>query len=255
MIRSKFFYFVLVFLFPFSSYACSCVRQNVAYTFQQAEFVAKAKIVKISPDTSNLDYHEAVIEIISLYKGTHLTNIKILSSLNTSCGFMPKENTTWIIFAHRWQGVLSFGYCSGSIDLDRTFDPVRYPNANSNYRNTIKLKQGVVSFLAKHKIPDPNPAMLYASNARISSLKGYQNKNSFAVFQVEVNSDLSIARVKQLKKFKNNKLNKLVYNSMRTDLKFQSMRGQPLSKPARVILFCFFYDDGYNESFLSFLDL
>jgi hypothetical protein len=254
MIRSKIFYFILVFLFPVVSYACSCALEDVVYKFQQSEFVAKAKIVKITPDTSNSDYHDADIEIISLYKGKHLTKIKIHSFLNSSCGFLPKESTTWIIFSQRWQGMLSFGYCSGSIDLDTTFDPVMYPNANSNYRNTIKLKDGVISFLAKHKITDPNPSMLQATNAGIDSLKGYKNKNSFAVFQVDVNSDFSIATIKQLKKFQNKKLNKLVYNSMKTDLRLHSRRAEPLTKPTRIILFCYFYNDSY-ESFLSFFDI
>jgi len=256
MIRYKLFYFVLIFLFPVFSYACSCAIEGVVNKFQQSEFVAKAKIVKIMPDTTNSDYHDAVIKIISLYKGEHLAKIKIMSSLNSSCSFLPEENSTWIIFAQRWQEMLSFGFCSGSINLDRTFDSIMYPNANRNYGNTIKLEEGVISFLCKNKIPNPNPSMLHASNTKISLLKGYKNKNSFAVFQVDVNSDFSIAAIKQLKKFQNRKLNKLVQDSMRTDLKFSNRRAQPLTKPTRVILFCYFYKyDDPDQSFLSFIDI
>ena len=255
MIKFKF-YFVFALLFPVASYACSCAHYGVVHNFQQSEFVAKAKIIKITPDPKNSDYHDAVIKIISLYKGEHLDKIKIMSSLNSSCGFLPEESSTWIIFAGRLQGMLSFGFCSGGIDIGRTFDSAEYPNANRNYGNTIKLKEGVISFLCQNKIPNPNPFELHAFNTKISLLKGYKNKNSFAVFQVDVNSDFSIADIKQLKKFENGKLNKLVNDSMKTELTFVGKRGQPFAKPTKVILFCFFYqNEGSNQSFLSFIDV
>lgn len=251
---TRFFYFL--FLFPAYSYACSCVNLGTVYDFQQSEFVAKAKIMKVTPDRTNSEYHDAVIKIISLYKGEHIKTIKIHSSLNSSCSFLPTENSTWIIFAQRWQGILSFGYCSGSIHLDRTFDSIEYPNAAKNYGNTIKLRESVISFLSKNKLSNPNPSLLHAYNSKISSLKGYKNKNSFAVFQVDVNPDLSIATVNQLKKFQNRKLNKLANSSMKTDLKFANTSRKPLTKTTSVIVFCFFYqDDGINESFLSFFDV
>ncbi len=254
--KSKFFYFLLVCLFPAASYACSCAYEGVVKNFQESEFVAKAKIIKITPDPKNSEYHDAVIEIISLYKGQHLSKIKIMSSLNSSCGFLPIENSIWIIFAQRWQGMLSFGFCSGSINIDRTFDPIQYPNAAKNYGNMIKLKEGAISFLSKNSIFNPNPSLLRAYNTEIGSFKGYKNKSSFAVFQVDVNSDCSIAAIKQLKKFQNRKLNKLVFNSMKTKLTFTGKQGKSLAKPARMILFCFFYQqNGSDQSFLSFFDM
>jgi hypothetical protein len=253
MFKSKFFYFLLVFLFPAASYGCSCSFQGVVNNFQESEFVAKAKIIKITPDLTNSDYHDAVIEIISLYKGEHIRKIKIMSSLNSSCNFLPVENTTWIIFAQRWQGMLSFGFCSGSMNMDRTFDAVQYPNAEKNYGNTIKLREDVITFLSKNSILNPNPSMLYAYNPELVSFKGYKNKNTFTVFQVDVNSDFSIGAIEQLKKLKNKKLNKLVFNSMKTKLTFG---GKPLAKPARIILFCFFYEqNGSEQSFFSFIDV
>lgn len=254
--KSKLFYFLLVYLFPTASYACMCAYEGVVKNFQESEFIAKAKIIKITPDSTNSEYHDAVIEIISLYKGVNLNKIKIMSSLNSSCGFLPVENSTWIIFAQRWQGILSFGFCSGSINVDRIFDSVQYPNAAKNYGNTIKLKEDAISFLSENSIFNPNPSLLRAYNTEIRSFKGYKNKNSFAVFQVDVNSDFSVAAIKQLKKFQNRKLNKLVFNSMKTKLMFTPRKGKQLAKPARVIIFCFFYQqNGSNQSCLSFFDV
>ena len=233
-----------------------CGNVGVVRDYQQSEFVAKAKIIKTTPDPENAEYHDAVIQIISLYKGEHLDKIKILSSLNSSCGFLPQENSTWIIFAQRWKGMLSFRFCSGSINLSRTFDEVQYHNAAENYGKTIKLRENVITFLSEHSIFNPNPSMLWAYNMDIESFKGYKNKNSFAVFQVDVNADLSIVAIEQLRKFQNRKLNKLVFTSMKKNLKFTNKGGKPLLKPTRFILFCFFYQGGgAYQSFSSFIDV
>lgn len=256
MIKFKLFYFLLIMLFPVASYACSCGNVGVVDDFQQSGFVAKAKIIRITPDPASRDHHDAVIEIITLYKGEHLSKIKIESSLNSSCRFLPLENSTWIIFARGLQGMLSFGFCSGSLNISPTIDAVQYPDAAERSESWIKRTEGVLSFLSEHRIFNPNPSRLFALNTEIKSLKGYTNKNSFAVFQVDVNSDFSIAAIKQLKKFQNGKLNKLVFNSMNTDLTFILLGRMPLAKPARAILFCFFYpEDGSRQSCLSFINL
>ena len=256
MIKFKRLCCLIMFLFPGGLFACSCDNEGVINNFQRSEFVAKAKIIKITPDSTNSEYHDAVIEIINLYKGEQLSRIKIMSSLNTSCGFLPDENSTWIIFASTWQGVLSFGFCSGSMQIDDTFDSVEYPNAAKNWGNTVKLREGAITFLSNHKIFNPNPSSIRAYNSEIGSFKGYKNKNSFAVFQVDVNSDFSIAAIKQLKKFQNGKLNRLVFNSMKTKLTLAGKRGRPLGKPARLILFCYYYEqNGAHQSFLSFFDV
>ncbi len=248
MINSKRFLFFLLLLFPVAASACSCGNLGIVDDFQQSKFVAKARIIRITPDPVNSDYHDAVIEIMSLYKGEHLSKIKIASSLNSSCRFLPVENSTWIIFARGGQGMLSFGFCSGSLEIGE-------PLAD-NYGNLIKRTEGVLSFLSEHSIFNPNPSRLYPFNTEIKSFKGYKNRNSFAVFQMDVNPDFSIATIKQLKKFQNAKLNKLVLNSMKRDLTFILLGRKPLVKPARVILFCFFYpEDGSRQSYLGFLNL
>jgi len=256
MIKFKRLFCLIISLLPGGLFACSCANEGVVNNFQQSEFVAKAKIIKITPDSANSEYHDAVIEIINLYKGEQLSKIKIMSSLNTSCGFLPDENSTWIIFASTWQGVLSFGFCSGSMHVDEFFDPVKYPNAGKNWRNTVKLREGAIAFLSNHKIFNPNPSLIRAYNSEIGTFKGYKNENSFTVFQVDVNSDFSIAAIKQLKKFQNGKLNRLVFNSMNTKLTLAGKRGRPLDKPARLILFCYYYEqNGAHQSFLSFFDI
>jgi hypothetical protein len=237
--------------------ACFCVSPLITDNFQRSQFVAQVKILKVTPDSNNTDYHDAQIEVLTLYKGERLKKIKILSKLNSSCAFLPSANSTWIVFASVWQGILNFDYCSGSYKLDVDFNG-QYPNATKNLSKSTMLKLQVLEYLSHHRIWDPNPSGLYAINAGLKTIKGFKNKDSFAVFQVDVNTDLSVNGVSILKKFQNNELTKIVFNNFKTDLKFVNPPHHTIPNPTRVIVFCYFYenqDPKTRESMVSLFDI
>lgn len=91
MIKFSFLFYILIFLLPSGLFACSCASELVVNNFQKSQFVAKAKLIKITPDPANEDYHDAEIQIIELYKGEHLAKIKIASLRNTSCSSCPRK--------------------------------------------------------------------------------------------------------------------------------------------------------------------
>ncbi|MCD0490043.1 hypothetical protein LPB86_17515 [Pedobacter sp. MC2016-14] len=224
--------------------------------FQQAEFVAKVKILKVSQDTINTDYHNAEIQMVTLYKGKPRTDIKILSVLNSSCAFLPEVNSTWIVFASVWQGFLSFNFCSGSFQLDRAFDPIKYPNAKNNYRKSILLKEQVLAYLSHQNILNPNPAGLFLFNKDLATIKGYTDKELFAVFKVELNVDLSISKIEILKKFQNRALTEAVFNSIKNGLKIVKPSRNSITRPTNVIAFCYFYEGKDKDiSFVSLNDV
>jgi hypothetical protein len=244
----KRFHLLLLLFLPATTYACECTIASAVTKFQLSEFVAKAEIVQITPDPLNSDYHDATIKIITSYKGEHLSKIKIRSKLNSSCSFLPSENSTWIIFAGMGDGILSFGACSGSLDIGRTFDPIQYPNLARDYSKDINLQESVISFLSENKIFNPNPSLLWVSYKDFGYLRRYRNNNSFSVFQIDVNTDLTIAAVKQLKRFRNRKLNRLVYDNLKETLKFSSSHFiEPPLRPSKVILFFFFTQEDYSD--------
>jgi hypothetical protein len=222
------------------AYACSCITGPLTYYFQRSQFVAKAKILKVTPDPSNAEYHDAEIDLITLYKGEHLTKIKIRSVIRTSCYFLPKENTTWLIFASMMDDRLSFDLCSGSLQTDITFKPPYDTRGPENYRKSIELKQEVLEYLRDHHI-DPKPPDLAVSNSTLESIRGYKNKTNFAVFQIDINPDFSIAGIKVLKKFQNGALNRAVIKKMKADMTF-SMGERKLTKPVQFTIFCHFYE-------------
>ncbi|TCD01268.1 hypothetical protein [Pedobacter psychroterrae] len=233
------------------AYACSCASIRVEDNFQHSQFVAKAKILKITPDPKNKSYHDAEIELITLYKGEHLKKLKILSTLNSSCRFLPSVNSTWLIFASEWQGVLSFGFCSGSLNLSETFDPIKYTKAERNYRRGIALKQQVLEYLSKKKLFDPNPLHLTAFNENLEMIEGYKNKDGFAVFQVDLTTDLSIASIKILKKFQNHALTKAVFDSMKKDLTISKPENKTTANPTRMLIFCYCHQFDSGEGSVS----
>jgi hypothetical protein len=236
-------------------FACVCSPRSLTDTYQTAHLVAKIKILKLTQDSTHKEYHTAAIEMINLYKGEPVTKIRISSALNSSCAFLPSINSTWIIFASIWQGELSFGMCSGSLQLNRTFDAVLYPNATKNYLRSVNLKQKVIEYLSGKNIQNPNPASLYGLNEGLKTIKGYKNLNEFAVFQVDVNSDMSVAKIKILTRFKNTKLTKAVFNSMKSDLKFVKSDHRKVIGPNRIIIFCYFHESQDDEhGFVSLIN-
>lgn len=228
-------------------FACICSPESLTEIYQKSHVVAKVKILKLTPDAIDQRYHHAAIEMVTLYKGEPLTKIYIESELNTSCAFLPSINSTWIIFASVWQGKISFGMCSGSIQLDTTFDTVLYPNATENHDSSVKMTQQILQYLSDHDIQKPNPIGLFSFNEGLNTIKGYNNDNKFAVFQVDVNADLSVNKIKTLTKFQNNKLTKAVLYSMKSDLKFVKANPRVVSNPNKIIIFCYFHKNQNDE--------
>lgn len=244
-------------LLSLQAVACSCSHSLLTTKFERAKFVAKIKLLDIRPDLNDEEYHDADIQILELYKGSRLSKIKILSSLNSSCAFMPKVNSTWIVFAQEWQGKLSFHYCSGSIDLTRRFSDPEYPEADRNFKKEVKMKVQVLTFLSKQRIKKLNTEGLNVSPQGLELIKGYKNNNRFAVFQVDVNSNLSITKVSSLKKFQNRNLQKAVLSSVEhalVDAEGADRLNQDTPRPLILVLY-FYNDEKSAKSFVSMMSL
>ncbi|GGC75384.1 hypothetical protein GCM10011387_31360 [Pedobacter quisquiliarum] len=244
-------------LFSVPALACDCSFSTITRNFENARFVAKVRLLDIRPDATNEEYHDADIQILDVYKGPRLSTIKIHSNLNSSCAFLPKVNSTWIVFADEFQGKLSFHYCSGSVDLTRRITDPEYPNADRNFKKEMKMKAQVLNFFYKQRIVKLNAEGLNVSPQGLELIKGYRNNNRFAVFQVDVNNNLSITKVSSLKKFQNRNLQKAVLRSLE-----QAAVGVDVADrlnqntPTPVILVLYFYDDGKSDkSFVSMSSL
>lgn len=254
MKRFSFLLLLVILMISSEAFACSCINFPLTYNFQRSQFVAKAKIIKVTQDPSNAEYHDAEIELITVYKGERLTKIKILSMMKTSCSFLPATNTTWLIFASMQDGKLSFGNCSGSLQTDRTFIPPYVTRGPKNYSKSIELKEEILEYLRDRNL-NPNPPGLTVSNSALESIRGYKSRSTFAVFQIDINADLSIAGVKVLKKFQNGALNRAVIRAIKTNTIFSAGEHKP-TKPAQITIFCHFYEGTpASKSSVSILDV
>jgi len=254
---------LLIILFYFySNYAFSCVcgSSTLIERFQKSEFVAKVKILKITNIENDFDYQNAEIEVINLYKGEKLQTIKILYAINSSCSLYVPENSIWLVFADTYNGKLSFGYCSGSKQIDRNFNSNEYPNAQENYNQSIQRKLSVLNILKENKITDFNENDLWIIHSKKceSDFKGFEvnDNNNIALYEIKVNSNLKIKKVRALKEFDNADLSKEILKCLSKNIIIDNKKIKKIPKKTTIYVAYYFYKKGSQyESFISENDL
>jgi len=191
--------------------ACTCMIQKVIDRYAKSDFVATVNVLNIDSEKDD-NYLNLQVEILELYKGKITDSLKIPKSRGM-CGIYTPENTKWLIFASKDKnGNLTFGYCSGVKQLDKKYDSKKlekYPNAEINYKNSLKRKIELLQFLKKDNIEPQNEFELHTSFSleSIKKFKGYEvNNEKFAIYELTIDKDLSVLDVKELKTFDNEKL-------------------------------------------------
>ncbi len=247
-----------VFISSSSLWSCSCGRLDLLDNVARSTFVARAKIISTRPTDGKEDYHDVELEIIKLYKGEAKAEVKINSFLRSSCAFLPKAGTEWLIFAQYWNDQLAFGYCSGSEQIDRTFSD-RYPRALLNHTRSVNLKLQVLDALLASNLTaeDEYGLAVGPGSQALEVLKGYQNTGShFAIFEFMVAPDMRVKSVRPLIPFTDRKLQRKVSRLMRKVKIAYKHRVARIPAAARVTVALFYYDgeDG-SPSFISHFDL
>ena len=255
----KSFILIVSFFISSTSFACECIKDILVHNFQKSAFVAKVKILKVSKPTADGEYQDATIEVLELYKGKKITTIKIQSSLNTDCNLIVDENTNWLVFAQiNRSGILQFDLCSGSMQLDRKMNSIDYPNAQANYIKEINQKIAVLQYFKLKHISDLNKYDLHLKyNDRLHDLfKGYEGESQKnAVYQLTVEKDLSISKVKALKEFDNQKLSKALLAYLKEKAKVNTRNISAIKKRTQLILVYYFYPaEKEYQSFISEFD-
>jgi len=255
----KSFILVASFFICSTSFACECIKDILVHNFQKSAFVAKIKILKVSAPTADGEYQDANIEVLELYKGKKIRTIKIQASLNTDCNLMVGENTNWLVFAQtNRSGILQFDLCSGSMQLDRKMNSIDYPNAQTNYIKEINNKIAVLQFFKLKHITDLNEYDLHLKyNERLHDLfKGYEGESQKnAVYQLTVEKDLSISKIKALKEFDNQKLSKALLAYLKEKAKLNTRNISAIKKRTKLIVVYYFYPaEKEYQSFISEFD-
>lgn len=190
--------FFLFILYSGNLMACSCVTPSFMSLYYQSDFIAKAKILKVTPAGNNSEFNEITIQIIELYKGEMITSIKAVSYLKDGYGIVLTENSTWLLFANiNAQGTLRFDYCSGSEQIDKEFDLVHYPKLKQRFEKWLDRTIDLLHFLKKEKLAQTNEFSLgikYALPDK-ENLEGYVvSKQTFAIYELTVLKDMNVKK-------------------------------------------------------------
>ena len=220
-------------------------RSLIANT-AKSDFIATAKVLKVSEDTVNMRYLNIEIEILELFKGPKIQTLKLYNNSPSSCGLFTPEYTSWLIFASKnKQGVLSFGYCSGSEQLDKKFNPKIYTpeeqvKAKAHHDEALDFKLEVLRYL---RINNINPVNKYNLNTFFISdclkeLKEFVvNNEPFAFYELTVEKDLKVSQIRSIKAFDNEELNLKLRHCIREGITmWKSATEKSIPEPTNVIL-------------------
>ena len=229
-------------------FACSCSPLNLNERISTSDFIAKAKIKKIWIDNKDKNSHNIEIEILDLYKGISIKKLKIYSSQMTSCSFFTPQNTTWLIFANKDKdGILKFGYCSGSLNIEKNL-------------NSVQRKINVLKYLKAEKINlnSRNDIAFVINSDFLKKFNGLtEPKNNFALYEVHINKDLSIKSVNPIKEFQSSQINSEIIDILKSKSKvYAKNRELTILEEEKIIIPLFYYPKENNEkSFISPYDL
>ena len=256
----KVFILIASFFITSSSFACDCVEDILVHRVQNSDFIAKIKVLKVSEPTEDGEYQDAEIEVLELYKGNKITTIKIYSQLSTDCNLIVPENTTWLVFAQiNRSGFLQFGLCSGSMQLDRKMNSRDYPNAETNWIKSINQKISVLQYFKSKHIEHPNEYNLQLKSiVPLGDLfKGYEGENiKNAVYQLTIEKNLFISKIKAIKEFDNQKLSNALLQYLKENKKVDTRKFSGIKKRTQLIVVYYFYPaEGDYRSFISEFDL
>ena len=178
--------------------------------------------------------------------------------LNSSCAFYPDKNSTWLIFANTFKDVLSFGFCSGSIQIDKNFDETKYPGLTANYRSGVDLKISALNWIKDNKIDIQNKYQIETIQSKlVDELKGYKGENKdFAIIEYSLEKDFTLKNVKLIKKFNNSRLSNLLKKVSANDFKAYHKTLKYLPQPTKLFVIYYFYpEEGSSKSFISIWDV
>ena len=248
---------VSIILVLLSQYAlcCECVTIPFNLLYQKTDFIAKAKIIYVDTSEQNNQYRDIEIEILSLYKGQPTTALKINNHLNNDCGIYTPKNSIWLIFAsYDINGILHFGICSGSIQIDKYKDLADSSFSKKYHERYLNRRLEVLEFLKNKEFNfvDKYDLMVNFDFPFLQDLKGFDVKSQiFAVYELTIRKDLSVKEVKPIMEFDNADLSNKMFDQLKT-ASIRTRWVKEIPKETKKLLIFFYYpaESGY-KSFIS----
>lgn len=225
-------------------YGCFCTTEPILETYQAADFVAHVRIKKVTKDPNNENYHDVEIDMINMFKGVSVKSLKVLSNKNISCALLPNEGSSWVIFAFKDEsGILTFWNCAGSEQIDNKYLKSRFSNNAKNVLKTIDLKLEVLEFFKKGKIQFDNKFRLKTNDYVICTdeLDGIKEKNRFAIYELDVNKDLTVEDVRIIRGFRNEELSKKLAECLKANIIVFKGKDKTIPEKTKINIMYFYY--------------
>ena len=234
---------ILFTIFYEHAFSCQCIPPSLMETYQGSDFVAVVKILKSTPDPKNDTYRTVEIETINQYKGTPTKSLRVNTSAHSSCAFSIPVNSTWMVFARKEKnGVTGFGACSGSRRTEPAYDAVTHPRAAQNYQKNLEKMLAVLNYVKTNGLENANPYHLNINDIGLydtTIFRGFENQNQFAVYELDINKDLSIGKITTLQEFDNPKLDQLFSEYLYKKACINNFRRKEI--PTKTKLFVMFH--------------
>lgn len=231
----------------------------------KADFIATANILEINQDKEDRTYYNLEIEISELFKGQRVSTLRLQGNMG-SCSLYTPKNTEWLIFAYKGKdGELSFGYCSGTIQLDkylnseiysRKYSKEELEKLNDIYRNKISSKTQLLRYLKNQKIEPTNTfdLRIYFIDDCLKQIRGFEEKTErFSLYELTINMDLSIGKVRALKEFENKKLKSSLANCVKNGITvYKNANEKSIPEKTKIVIGLYYYPaKGKRESFIG----
>jgi hypothetical protein len=250
-------FLITIFLISFSTVlACDCVVSTFDQHYQQSDFIAVVKIINIDSSLHEQNQRDIEIEIITLYKGMAVTKMKVDNHLKSMCGLYTPLNSTWLIFANKNnEGILSFGYCSRSVQLDTTAHPYFDALAKSRFDASISRMLHVLEFLKKyqHAFTRSTNVIVSENSWKDTTLKGFEEQAyNFAAYELIFEPGQTSNQIKTLKSFDNKLLTESIKERLKTAKVYPYQKNTQADSTHKLLILFFFYakEDAY-PSFVS----
>jgi len=262
---------LFIFLLSNNLLACVCGPIPFMERSSKADFIATAKVINVSEDAENKEFHNIQIEILQLFKGPEIDSLILDSRLSTTCAFYTPKNTNWLIFANKGKdGKLYFGYCSGTETIDKKFssgDDAKYytkkytkkeiDKLDSDYLNKINSKIQVLEYIKNHDIKPINEFNLrvYFIDDCVKNIRGYEEKSErLTLYELTINKDLSVENVIVLKELDNHDLALKILDCAKNKILVQRLeKDKSIPIETKIIVGLYYYPAiGKRASFISY---
>lgn len=194
-------------LISINTFACSCGNQGVDINnfFITSDYVAFVQITDVEDSSSpESNFHTIRIKTMQKFKGKIASEIKVHGNRGhgiISCTLSPNIDEYWVIFAaENAEGVLEFGYCSGSKELrERSYFLAEDRWIDNDYRLLVET----LNFLSKNTANINRDFYLKSDTSEFYSfMRKYQGESfqsSFGQYLLTLDKNLNVVAVKTLK--------------------------------------------------------